>query len=147
MLDENNYVDPESQPDLTHDYSDANNTVNITWQTVTKEISRSQSSRNYVRTPLEAFQLFFSGEMVENILKFSKCGSRNRHFLQFLLNLISIHISKQLIVAILEFILEKYIWELLLEWIYSTDQQFKTMKVLVITLVQQCWRNVEFISL
>ena len=80
MLDENNYVDPESQPDLTHDYSDANNTVNITWQTVTKEISRSQSSQNYVRTPLEAFQLFFSGEMVENTIKFSKCGSRNRHW-------------------------------------------------------------------
>ena len=41
MLDEDSYVDPKSQPDLTCDYSDAKNTVNITWQTVTKELSRS----------------------------------------------------------------------------------------------------------
>ena len=78
------YVDPESQPDLTYEYSDANNTVNITCQTIAERnfekgtvenILRTKPSprtaAKYVKTSFEAFQLFFSDEMVENFTKFT----------------------------------------------------------------------------
>ena len=84
VVDEDNYVDPESQPDLANKYSDAKNTVNITWQTVTernfKKITVANILRRkpgpgaaakYVKAHLDTFQFFVSNEKVENIVKFT----------------------------------------------------------------------------
>ena len=68
VLEKDNYVDPESQLDLTYEYSDAKKTVNMTAQTVTEKKSKkrtvvnilrwkpgSRAAAKYVKTPLEAF--------------------------------------------------------------------------------------------
>lgn len=47
VLEKDNYVDPESQLDLTYEYSDAKKTVNITAQTVTEKKSKKKDCCKY----------------------------------------------------------------------------------------------------
>lgn len=84
VLDESNYADAPVQPNLTFEYSDARKTVNITWNTVRDANLHRRGAENimnkqpgprgaakYVKTPIEAFQLFFSDDMINNIVLYT----------------------------------------------------------------------------
>ena len=84
VLDESKYLDAHIQPNLTFDYSDAMNIVDITWNTVRDTNLRRRVTENimnkdpgwrgaakYVKTPPEAFNLFFSDYIINRIVLYT----------------------------------------------------------------------------
>ena len=82
-MNENNYLDIPGQPKKVFRYQDAKKTMKIKWHTNSEDTKLQQhgaknilkhtpgprGSAKRVQTPLESFNLFFSKEMVDNIVK------------------------------------------------------------------------------
>ena len=85
VLDESNYVDLTAQPDLSFSYTDARKTMTINWNTnpengnirprgkenIFKNVPGPRGAAKYVQTPIESFSLFFTDEMVNNIVGYT----------------------------------------------------------------------------
>ena len=85
VLDESNYVDLTAQPDLSFSYIDARKTMTINWNTnpengnirprgkenIFKNVPGPRGAAKYVQTPIESFSLFFTDEMVNNIVGYT----------------------------------------------------------------------------
>lgn len=84
VLNENNYVDVPSQPNRTFKYSDAKKTVNMTWKTKKDRNVHKEGAENIyknkpgprgaaksVKTPLASLKLFFTDEMIMNIVQYT----------------------------------------------------------------------------
>ena len=90
VLDESKYADLPPQPDLSFSYSDAKKTMQITWnaipengnlqhrgaQNILKNTPGPRGAAKYVQTPIEAFRLFFTDNMVNNIVRYTNYAIR-----------------------------------------------------------------------
>ena len=81
VLDENNHVDIPIQPSRFFKYANSKKTLKMTWKTQKNPDLHKRGSENIcktrpvprgasraVKTPLESFKLFFTDEMVSNIV-------------------------------------------------------------------------------
>ena len=97
VLDESNYADLPAQPDLSFSYTDARKTMTINWnknpengnlrprgaENILKNVSGPRGATKYVQTPIDFFRLFFTDEMVNDIV-IQQCYPLVMSFDQFL---------------------------------------------------------------
>ena len=97
VLDESNYADLLAQPDLSFSHTDARKTMTVNWnknpenrnllsrgaENILKNVSGPRGAAKYVQTPVDSFRLFFTDEMVNNII-IQQCYPLVMSFNQFL---------------------------------------------------------------
>ena len=85
VMNENNYLDIPGQPKKVFRYQDTKKTIKIKWHPNSEDTKLQQCGSNNilkhtpgsrgpgksVQTPLESFNLFFSKEMIDNIVKYT----------------------------------------------------------------------------